>query len=82
MKVSRLVLEPENVVDIPAVAVEKEGQIAGHLSRRNSGRFAKTAFYFLRSNNENICQVQVPGEKVNLGESTINSFSSQEKKSI
>ena len=82
MKVSRLVLEPENVVDIPVLAVEKEGQIVGHLNRRNSGRFAKTAFYFLRANNENICQVQVRGKKVNLGESTMNSFSSQEKKSI
>ena len=73
MKVSRLVLEPKNVVDIPAVVVEKEDQIVGHLNRRNSGRFAKIVFYFLRANNKNICQVQVRGKKVNLGESTMNS---------
>ena len=40
-------LEPENVVDRLAVALEKEGQIVGHLNKVNSGRFSKTIFYFL-----------------------------------
>lgn len=34
-------LEPKNVVDRFAVAVEKEGQITGHLNKGKSGRFAK-----------------------------------------
>ena len=46
-------LEPENVVDRFAVAVEKEDQIVGHLNKRNSGCFAKTTFYFLRANHGN-----------------------------
>ena len=49
-------LEPENVNDRFAVAVEKEGQIVGHLNKGNSGRFAKTLFYFLRANHGNTCR--------------------------
>ena len=50
-------LESENVVDRFAVAVEKEGQIDGHLNKGNSGRLAKAIFYFLRANHGNTSQV-------------------------
>ena len=61
-------LEPENVVDRFAVAVEKEGQITGHLNKGKSGRFAKTIFSFLRAKQGNTCQVEVRRKKVNLGD--------------
>ena len=61
-------LEPEDVVDRLAVAVEKEGQIVGHLNKVNPGRFSKTIFYFLRANHGNTCQVEVRGKSVNLGD--------------
>ena len=44
-KILKTRLEPGNVVDRFVVAVEKEGQIVGHLNKRNSGRFAKTIFF-------------------------------------
>ena len=58
-------LEPKNVVDRFAVAVEKEGQITGHLNKGKSGRFAKTIFSFLRAKQGNTCQVEVRRKKVN-----------------
>ena len=61
-------LEPKNVVDRFAVAVEKEGQIVGHLNKENSGRFAKTIFYFVRANHGNACQVEVRRKRVNIGD--------------
>ena len=52
-------LEPENTSDKFTVAVEKEGQIAGHLSKGKSDRFAKVIFYFIRANHGNACQGKV-----------------------
>ena len=49
-------LEPENIVDKIAVAVEKESQIVGHLNKENSGLFVKTIFYFLHANHRNMCK--------------------------
>ena len=77
-------LEPENV-DWFAVAVKKEGQIAGHLNKGNLGYFAKTIFYFLRANHGNTCQVEFQGERINLGDgqglqvACILQFSGEEK---
>lgn len=60
-------LEPENIVNKIAVAVEKEGQIVGHLNKTNSGRFAKIIFFFLCANHVNTtCHVEVRGKRVNL----------------
>ena len=61
-------LEPKNVVDRFAVAVEKEGQITGHQNKGKSGRFAKAIFSFLRAKHGNTCQVEVRRKKVNLGD--------------
>ena len=76
-------LEPENVVDRFVVAVEKEGQIFGHLNKGTSGCFPKTIFYFLHANYGNICQVEVRGNwAMGKGCKYHVLFSSQEKKSI
>ena len=61
-------LRPENVVDRFSVRMEKEGQITGHLNKGNSGRFAKTIFYYLHANHVNKCQVEAPGKRVRLGD--------------
>ena len=52
-------LEPEDAIDKFTVAVEKEGQISGHLSKGKSGRFAKVIVYFIRANYGNACQGKV-----------------------
>ena len=38
--------EPSNVVDKYAVSVQRNVEVAGHLMKSKSGRFAKTIFYF------------------------------------
>ena len=60
--------EPENEYDKYAVAVERCGDVVGHLSKRRSARFAKTVSYFLCASNENCCRVEVTGKRVNLGD--------------
>ena len=60
--------EPENEYDKYAVAVERCGDVVGHLSKGRSARFAKTVSYFLRASNENCCRVEVTGKRVNLGD--------------
>ena len=60
--------EPENEYDKYAVAVERCGDVVGHLSRERSAHFTKTVSYFLRANNGNCCRVEVTGKKVNLGD--------------
>ena len=54
--------EPENEYDKYAVAVERCGDVVGHLSKGRSARFAKTVSYFLRASNENCCRVEVTGK--------------------
>ena len=60
--------EPENEYDKYAVAVERCGDVVGHLSKGRSARFAKTVSYFLRASNENCCRVEVMSKRVNLGD--------------
>ena len=59
--------EPVNEYGKYAVAVERYGYVAGHLSKERSARFANTVSYFLRASNENCCRVEVTGKRVNLG---------------
>ena len=54
--------EPENEYDKYAVAVERCGDVVGHLSKGRSARFAKTVLYFLPASNENCCRVEVTGK--------------------
>ena len=60
--------QPENQYDEYAVAVERCGDVVGHLSKERSVRFAKTVSYFLRASNENCCRIEVRGKRVNLGD--------------
>ena len=59
--------EPENEYNKYAVAVERYGDVVGHISKGRSAHFAKTISYFLRASNENCCWVEVTGQRVNLG---------------
>ena len=60
--------EPENEYDKYAVAVERWGDVIGHLPKRMSARFAKPVSYFLCASNENCCRVEVTDKRVNLGD--------------
>ena len=63
-----VVTEPENPVDKYAVCVKKDGKIVGHLKKGNSGRYAKTFFYFLCSDPYSQCTATVKGKRCNLGD--------------
>lgn len=60
--------ESDNPVDKFAVAVKKNQNIVGHLKKGKTGRFAKTLFYFLRSNPDSKCHAKVTGKRCNLGD--------------
>ena len=60
--------EPGNEYDKYAVAVERCGDMVGHLSKGRSALFAKTVSYFLRASNENCCRVEVTCKRVKLGD--------------
>ena len=60
--------ESENEYDKYAVAVERCGDVVGHLSKRRSARFAKSISYFLRASNENCSRVDVTGKRLHLGD--------------
>ena len=60
--------EPENEYDKYAVAIERCGDVVGHLSKGKSACFTKTVSYFLRPSNENCCWVELTGKRVNLGD--------------
>ena len=55
--------EPENEYDKYVAAVERCGDVVGHLSKGRSTRFAKTVLYFQCASNENCYRVVV-----NLGD--------------
>ena len=61
--------EPDNPEGKFAVAVKKNQNIVGHLKKGKTGRFAKTLFYFLRSDpysNSN-GHAKVTWKRCNLG---------------
>ena len=65
----RAVMQPNNLMDKFAVAVERnELGVVGHLPLGKSGKFAKTIFYFLKANQQNSCNVIVRGKAVNEGD--------------
>ena len=62
-------MEPQNKVDKYAVAVvDNENDVIGHLPNRKSGKYAKTIFYFLKTDPSNICDVKTAGKAANLGD--------------
>ena len=61
-------MEPTNRPDEYAVAVKgKDGDIIGHLPLGKSGKFAKTIFYFLKSDKSHHCKITVIGKATNAG---------------
>ena len=60
--------EPENIVDKFAVCVEKDDRVVGHLKKGDSGKFAKTIFYFIRSDVYSQRYVEINGKRCNLGD--------------
>ena len=60
--------ELHNPEEKHAICVKKENEIIGHLPLGRSGKFAKTTFYFLRTEKLSSCKVIITGKPVNLGD--------------
>ena len=61
--------EPENPVDKYEVCLKtSNGTIVGRLKKGESGRLAKTIFYYLRSHPQANCTAKVPGKIFNLAD--------------
>ena len=63
-----VLMEPDNRMDKFAVCVKINEKIVGHLKKGTSGRFAKTIFYFLRSDAYSSAWAKVTGKRRNLGD--------------
>ena len=62
-------MEPKNKFNKHAVTVKgKDGDVIGHLPLGKSEKFAKKAFYFLKSNKKHHCKITVTGKATNVGE--------------
>lgn len=63
------VMESTNKIDKYAVAVKKNnGEVIGHLPLGKSGKFAKTVFYFLKTDKSHGCKIKVTGKAINAGD--------------
>ena len=60
--------EPGNPKDKYAVCEKKNECILGLLPLGKTGNFAKTIFYFLRAYKYSVCEVEITGRSVNLGD--------------
>ena len=60
-------MELDNAVDKYAVAVMKKDRVVGHLMKRKSRKFAKTVFFFLRTDEIDSTTVKITGRAVNKG---------------
>ena len=58
-----VLMEPGNR---DAVCVDKDQTVVGHLKKGDSGKFATTIFYFLRSGTYCNCYAEVSGKRCNL----------------
>ena len=62
-------MEPANKLDKYAVAVSrKNGYVIGHVPLGKSGKFAKSVFYFLKSDKNHHCKMTVTGNAINAGD--------------
>ena len=62
-------MEPTNKLDKYAAAVRgKDGDIISHLPLGKSGKFAKTVFYFLKSDKNHHCKITVTRKATNAGD--------------
>ena len=59
--------EPGNRKDKYTVCVKENECIVGYLPIGKTGNFAKTIFYFLRTDKHSTCEVEITGKPVNLG---------------
>ena len=66
-KVLQYRMEPDNTLDKYAVAVMNKDRFVGHLMKGDSGKFAKTIFFFLRTDEINSATVKITGKAVNKG---------------
>ena len=57
-------IEPSNIVDKYAVAVSNNDEVVGHLKKVTSGKFAKTVFFFLRTDTINTASVEITGKVI------------------
>ena len=62
-----VLMEPDNRMDKFPVCGKINDKIVRHLKKCTSGRFAKTIFYFLRSNAYSSARTKVTGNRCNLG---------------
>ena len=60
--------KPGNPQDKCAVCVKRNECIVGHLLLVETSNFAKTIFYFLRADKYSICEVEITGKPINLGD--------------
>ena len=58
-KKPNILMEPDNCVDKFSVFVEKDQTVVGHLKKGDPAKFAKTIFYFLRSDTYCNCYAEV-----------------------
>ena len=69
IRVLKACMEPQNEVHKYAVAVvDNENNVIGHLPKGKSGKYAKTIFYFLKTDPLKICHVKITRKAVNLGD--------------
>ena len=59
--------ESGNPKDKYTVCVKKIECMAGHLSLGKTVNFTRTIFYFLRADKYSICEVEITGKPINLG---------------
>ena len=60
-------MEPDSAVGKYAVAVMDKDRVVGHLMKGKSGKFAKTVFFFLRTDEINSATVKITGKAANKG---------------
>ena len=62
-------MEPTNKLNRCAVPVKgKDGDVISHLRLGKSEKFAKTVFYFLKSDKNHDCKMTVTGKATNVGD--------------
>ena len=62
-------MEPQNEVDKYEVAIiNNENDVIGHLPKGKSEKYAKTIFFFLKTDPLKICHVKTTGKAANLGD--------------
>ena len=60
-------MEQDNAVNKYTVAVMKKDRVLGHLMKGRSRKFAKTTFFFLRTDEISSATVKITGKTVNKG---------------